>query len=55
MDSQSCYRSEILAELESGKATGVGLKLGNGLLAVDIDGESAAKLLLKLSGQILSL
>src|SRR4028118_2156604 len=44
-------RSEILAELESGKATGIGLKLGNGLLAVDIDGESAAKLLLKLSGQ----
>ena len=44
-------RSEILAELETGKATGVGLKLGNGLLAVDIDGESAAKLLLKLSGQ----
>src|SRR4028119_2032026 len=43
-------RSEILAQLESGKATGVGLKLGNGLLAVDIDGESAAKLLLKLSG-----
>jgi hypothetical protein len=42
---------EILAELESGKATGVGLKLGNGLLAVDIDGESAAKLLLKLSGR----
>jgi hypothetical protein len=45
------YRSEILAELETGKATGVGLKLGNGLLAVDIDGESAAKLLFKLSGQ----
>src|SRR4028119_2232160 len=44
-------RSEILAELEKGKATGVGLKLGNGLLAVDIDGESAAKLLFKLSGQ----
>jgi hypothetical protein len=44
-------RSEILAELQSGKATGVGLKLGNGLLAVDIDGESAAKLLFKLSGQ----
>jgi hypothetical protein len=43
-------RSEILAQLETGKATGVGLKLGNGLLAVDIDGESAAKLLLKLSG-----
>src|SRR4028119_2446855 len=44
-------RSEILAELETGKATGVGLKLGNGLLAIDIDGESAAKLLLKLSGK----
>src|SRR4028118_1534605 len=42
-------RSQILAELQTGKATGVGLKLGNGLLAVDIDGESAAKLLLKLS------
>jgi len=44
-------RSEILAQLETGKATGIGLKLGNGLLAVDIDGESTAKLLLKLSGQ----
>ena len=43
-------RLSCLAELESGKATGIGLKLGNGLLAVDIDGESAAKLLLKLSG-----
>jgi hypothetical protein len=48
---KECSRSEILAELETGKATGVGLKLGNGLLAVDIDGESAAKFLLKLSGQ----
>ena len=48
---KQCDRSAILAELETGKATGVGLKLGNGLLAVDIDGESAAKLLLKLSGQ----
>jgi hypothetical protein len=48
---KECSRSEILAELQSGKATGVGLKLGNGLLAVDIDGESAAKLLFKLSGQ----
>ena len=48
---KECDRSEILVELETGKATGVGLKLGNGLLAVDIDGESAAKLLLKLSGQ----
>jgi hypothetical protein len=44
-------RSGILAELQTGKATGIGLKLGNGLLAVDIDGESAAKLLFKLSGQ----
>jgi hypothetical protein len=48
---KQCSRSEILAELQSGKATGVGLKLGNGLLAVDIDGESAGQLLLKLSGQ----
>ena len=48
---KQCSRSKILAQLETGKATGVGLKLGNGLLAVDIDGESAAKLLLKLSGQ----
>ena len=47
---KECSRSQILAKLETGKATGVGLKLGNGLLAVDIDGESAAKLLLKLSG-----
>src|SRR4028119_26050 len=46
---KECSRSKILAELQTGKATGVGLKLGNGLLAVDIDGESAAKLLLKLS------
>lgn len=42
---------EILNELQSGKATGVGLKLGNGLLAIDIDGESAAKLLVKLAGE----
>ena len=48
---KKCDRSEILAELQSGKATGVGLKLGNGLLAIDIDGESTAKLLLKLSGK----
>ena len=48
---KECDRSKILAELQSGKATGVGLKLGNGLLAVDIDGESAGQLLLKLSGQ----
>jgi Bifunctional DNA primase/polymerase, N-terminal len=44
-------RLEILAELEGGKATGLGVKLGNGLLAVDIDGESAAKLLAKLAGE----
>jgi hypothetical protein len=44
-------RLSCLAALESGKATGIGVKLGKGLLAVDIDGESAAKLLLKLSGQ----
>jgi hypothetical protein len=48
---KECSRSEILAQLETGKATGVGLKLGNGLLAIDIDGESATKLLLKLSGK----
>jgi hypothetical protein len=48
---KQCSRSAILAELQTGKATGVGLKLGKGLLAVDIDGESAVKLLLKLSGQ----
>jgi hypothetical protein len=48
---KECSRSEILAQLETGKATGVGLKLGNGLLAVDIDGESAGQLLFKLSGQ----
>jgi len=44
-------RLAILAELESGKATGFGLKLGNGLLAVDIDGPSAEKLLQKLAGE----
>lgn len=44
-------RLSCLAELESGKATGLGLKLGNGLLAVDIDGESADKLLAKLAGE----
>ncbi|TAG58462.1 MAG: hypothetical protein EAZ28_14560, partial [Oscillatoriales cyanobacterium] len=44
-------RLEILTELQTGKATGIGLKLGNGLLAVDIDGESAAKLLVKLAGE----
>ncbi|MEG4501299.1 bifunctional DNA primase/polymerase [Microcoleus sp. F10-C6] len=44
-------RLHCLQELERGKATGVGMKLGNGLLAVDIDGDSAAKLLEKLAGE----
>ena len=48
---KSCDRSEIIAELQNGKATGIGLKLGNGLLAVDIDGDSALQLLFKLSGE----
>jgi len=47
---KSYDRSEILAELESSKATGLGLKLGNGLLAVDFDGLSAAKKLAELAG-----
>src|SRR4028119_1485077 len=42
--------SKILAELQTGKATGVGLKLGNGLLAIDFDGLSATKMLAKLAG-----
>ena len=47
---KSYNHPEILAELQTGKATGVGLKLGNGLLAIDIDGESATELLKKLAG-----
>jgi AraC-like DNA-binding protein len=47
---KECDRSEILAELENGKATGIGLKLGNGLLAIDFDGLSATKMLAKLAG-----
>ena len=50
-NSHNYERLEILTELESGKATGIGLKLGNGLLAIDIDGESADKLLVKLAGE----
>ncbi len=50
-NSHNYERLEILTELESGKATGIGLKLGNGLLAIDIDGGSAAKLLVKLAGE----
>lgn len=49
------HHSEILAEFQTGKATGVGLKLGNGLLAVDFDGDSALQLLSKLSGQDLQI
>ncbi|MEG4121834.1 bifunctional DNA primase/polymerase [Microcoleus sp. N9_B4] len=48
--SKQCDHSEILAKLESGKATGFGLKLGNGLLAIDIDGDSAWEKLKKLAG-----
>lgn len=44
-------RLSCLAALESGKATGIGLKLGNGLLAIDIDGESAEKLLATLASE----
>jgi len=47
---KSYSHSDILAELNGGKATGFGLKLGNGLLAIDIDGESARELLKKLAG-----
>lgn len=47
---KQCDHPEILAKLESGKATGFGLKLGNGLLAIDIDGDSARDLLQKLAG-----
>lgn len=49
------HHSEILAEIQSGKASGVGLKLGNGLLAVDFDGDSAQQLLSKLSGENLDI
>ncbi|MEG4009847.1 bifunctional DNA primase/polymerase [Microcoleus sp. Pol11C1] len=47
---KSYSHPEIFAELQTGKATGVGLKLGNGLLAIDIDGESAIEMLAKLAG-----
>lgn len=50
-NSKQLVHLEILSELTNGKATGIGLKLGKGLLAVDIDGESAAKLLAKLAGE----
>ncbi|MEG4427089.1 MULTISPECIES: bifunctional DNA primase/polymerase [unclassified Microcoleus] len=40
-----------LDQLETGRATGVGLKLGEGLLAIDVDGQSAAKLLQKFAGE----
>lgn len=47
---KSYNRSEILVELQTRKATGVGLKLGDGLLAVDFDGPSATKKLAELAG-----
>lgn len=44
-------RLACLKDLESGKATGIGLKLGEGLLAIDVDGDSAADLLKKFAGE----
>lgn len=44
-------RLSCLNDLESGKATGIGLKLGNGLLAIDVDGDGATNLLKKLAGE----
>ena len=44
-------RLSCLKDLESGKATGIGLKLGEGLLAIDVDGDGAAKLLRELAGE----
>lgn len=40
----------ISSELSLGRATGFGLRLGNGYLAIDVDGESAWAFLLKLAG-----
>ncbi|WP_293341110.1 bifunctional DNA primase/polymerase, partial [Microcoleus sp. CAWBG58] len=40
-----------LQELEGERATGVGLKLGLGLLAIDIDGRAASNLLEKFAGE----
>ncbi|MEG4495482.1 bifunctional DNA primase/polymerase [Microcoleus sp. D3_18_C4] len=48
---KSFHRLGILAELQTGKASGIGLKLGAGLLAVDFDGDSALQLLSKLAGE----
>ncbi|MEG4287024.1 bifunctional DNA primase/polymerase [Microcoleus sp. A006_D1] len=44
-------RLRCLQDLESGAATGIGLKLGEGLLAIDVDGDGAANLLQKLAGE----
>lgn len=44
-------RLSCLKDLESGKATGIGLKLGEGLLAIDVDGDGAANLLRELAGE----
>ncbi|MEG4058920.1 MULTISPECIES: bifunctional DNA primase/polymerase [unclassified Microcoleus] len=45
------HPSEIVGQIEAGKATGFGVKLGKGLLAIDFDGDSALQLLSKLSGE----
>jgi len=45
-------QSHCLQEFKSGTATGIGLKLGHGgLLAIDVDGTSAATLLGQLAGE----
>lgn len=44
-------RLHCLAEISSGRATGIGLKLGEGLLAIDVDGKSASNLLEKFAGE----
>ena len=42
--------AEIETELRSGRANGVGLRTGNGLLAIDLDGHSAGKEFARLGG-----
>jgi hypothetical protein len=45
-------RCQCIEEFKSGTATGIGLKLGHGgLLAIDVDGTSAATLLGQLAGE----
>lgn len=52
---KSYHYSDIEQELQAGKATGFGLKLGNGLLAIDFDGDSALDFLSKLTGENLNI